>query len=112
MGENRKKAAIVASYLSGKYSYRDLMAKHGYGLATLHRWVKQYSEILNNAEIKEKVREPLEAPIAEMMPSDIKELQAELRKSRLMNELLTTIIDIAEEQLKVPIRKKYGTRQS
>jgi hypothetical protein len=46
------------------------------------------------------------------MPTDIKTLQAELRKSRLHNKVLLAVIDIAEQELGVPIRKKYGTRQS
>jgi hypothetical protein len=48
----------------------------------------------------------------ESMPSDIKTLQAELRKSQLHNELLNEMLNIAEEELKVPIRKKHGARQS
>jgi len=46
------------------------------------------------------------------MPSDIKALQAELRKSRLHNKLLNEMLNIAEEELNVPIRKKHGARQS
>jgi hypothetical protein len=40
--------------------------------------------------------------------SDVKKLQRELEKERLLNKLLNAMIDIAEEQLGVSIRKKYG----
>jgi len=40
----------------------------------------------------------------------VEALQKELAKERLRNKLLTAIIDIAEEELKIPIRKKYGTK--
>ena len=43
--------------------------------------------------------------------SDVKQLQEELRKAKLHNKLLNAIIDIAEEQLKIDIRKKSGTKQ-
>jgi hypothetical protein len=43
--------------------------------------------------------------------SDVKKLQRELEKERLHNKLLNAMIDIAEEQLGIPIRKKYGARQ-
>ena len=49
--------------------------------------------------------------LTEAMPSDVKTLQEELRKARLHSELLSAMIDIAEEDLGLPIRKKYGAGQ-
>ena len=49
--------------------------------------------------------------ILEELPSDVKSLQEELRKVKLHNELLNAIIDIAEDQLKINIRKKSGTKR-
>jgi hypothetical protein len=46
----------------------------------------------------------------EQLPSEVKLLQEELRQSKLHNELLTTMIDIAEKQLNISIRKKFGTK--
>ncbi len=46
----------------------------------------------------------------EALPTDVKKLQAELRKARLLNEVLTEVINIAEEELGLPIRKKSGTK--
>ncbi|HEY6435006.1 MAG TPA: hypothetical protein VIY47_00320 [Ignavibacteriaceae bacterium] len=45
------------------------------------------------------------------LPTEVKLLQEELRKSKLYNELLNTMIDIAEDQLKIDIRKKSGTKR-
>lgn len=111
MEKKLKKVSIVAEYLSGGISYRELQAKHGGSLGSLHRWIKQYQDEGEETLMKERVDsidQDLEAP----MPADVKTLQAELRKSRLHNKLLTAVIDIAEEELSAPIRKKYGTRQS
>jgi len=47
----------------------------------------------------------------DQLPSDVKILQEELRKAKLNNELLNAIIDIAEEQFKINIRKKSGTKR-
>jgi len=41
----------------------------------------------------------------------VKELQEDLRKARLHNEPLNAIIDIAEKELKIDIRKKSGTKR-
>lgn len=44
------------------------------------------------------------------LPTDVKQLQEELRKALLLNEILTEVINVAEEELKIPIRKKFGTK--
>ena len=42
---------------------------------------------------------------------EMEALKKELAQERLRNKLLTAMIDIAEEQLKIPIRKKSGTKR-
>jgi transposase-like protein len=115
------KSTIVSEYIRGGISYRELQAKYGCGLATLHRWVKEYMKgkeykaAEKEATVIEQLREVLseeEIGMDETMPTDIKALQAELRKSRLHNKLLNEMLNIAEEELKVPVRKKHGARQS
>ena len=44
------------------------------------------------------------------LPIEILELQKQLEQEQLHNKLLTAMIDIAEDELKIPIRKKYGTK--
>ena len=107
-----KKAAIVAEYLTGGISYRQLQAKYGGSLGSMHRWIKEYQETMEAMPIKESVDQLIDEGLGEEMPVDIKTLQAELRKSRLHNKLLKEVITIAEEELSAPILKKYGTRQS
>ena len=119
MKNNLDKSAVVSEYLRGGMSYRDLQAKYGCGLGTLHRWVHEYMQGKEYAVFKKEdtlfkqVRDLLaDEEQGEAMPGDVKTLQAELRKSRLHNKLLTEIINIAEEELNEPIRKKHGARQS
>ena len=42
----------------------------------------------------------------------IKRLERELADEKVMNKILNTMIDIADEQLGTQIRKKYNTQQS
>jgi len=118
---NINKSAVVSEYLRGGVSYRGLQTKYGCGLGTMHRWVheymegKEYKAAEKDTAVFKQVREVLseeEIQTDESMPSDIKTLQAELRKSRLHNKLLNEMLNIAEEELDVPIRKKHGARQS
>jgi transposase-like protein len=112
MKDKIKKAAIVAEYLRGDVSYRELQAKYGNSLGALHKWIHQYQQGMEDKLINEEINKLVDQDLGEGMPTDVKTLQAELRKSRLHNKLLKEIITIAEEDLSTPITKKYGTRQS
>ena len=109
----REEAAVVAAYLTGNYSYRSLSVKFGYSVGVIHKWVRQQGNKMSKPKQSKTKISVQELPMAmtEAMPSDIKTLQEELRKARLHNQLLSAMIDIAEEDLGLPIRKKYGAGQ-
>ena len=44
-------------------------------------------------------------------PAAIEQLQSELNRERLKNLALTTMIEVAEEELHIDIRKKAGAKQ-
>ncbi|MCK5103854.1 MAG: hypothetical protein KAR17_13615 [Cyclobacteriaceae bacterium] len=46
-----------------------------------------------------------------MLQRRIRELEKQLEGAKMKNISLETLIDVAEEQLNVPIRKKVGPRQ-
>jgi transposase-like protein len=110
-----KKQQIIKAYLLGKGSFRQLASQHGMGRTTIHRWVKEFCG--QSSEVS-KQSKAVNLPVMKKpktdkaLPADITALQKELQQERLRVKLLTTMIDIAEDELKIPIRKKYGTRQS
>ena len=102
----QEKEAIIAEYLLGENTYRKLEIKHGVDFRLIHSWVTKFQG--------KPVRKPKSIQrenVQEQLPSDVKQLQEELRKAKLHNELLNAIIDIAEDQLKINIRKKPGTKR-
>lgn len=102
-----EKEEIIAEYLTGKTSYRKLGAKYGVDFRTVHSWVMEHqgtNQRANRASLKKKA---VETPIT----TDVNELQKEVRRLQLHNKLLNAIIDVAEDQLKIDIRKKSGTKQ-
>ena len=110
MDKQTTKEAIIAEYLAGGTSYRKLSEKYGIKHQTIHAWVLSYQ-----GRRKEKIKvNHLNGRPKKDQPSesDVKKLQRELEKERLHNKLLNAMIDIAEEQLGVPIRKKSGAKQS
>ena len=108
-----KKPEIINEYLLGKVGYRVLSKKYGVSRSAINRWVMDFQgrERSKSRELK-SVHLPLmkQQPTGEKLPTDVAALQKELAQERLRNKLLTAIIEVAEEELKIPIRKKYGTK--
>jgi len=110
MDKQTTKEVIIAEYLAGGTSFRKLSTKYGIKHQTIHEWVQTYQ---GRRKQKIKVNHFNGRPKkTEPSVSDVKKLQQELVKAQLHNKLLNAMIDFAEEQLGVPIRKKYGTKQS
>jgi transposase-like protein len=110
-----KKQEIIDAYLLGKVGYRILSKKYGVSRSTINRWVMDFQgRERSRSRVFKTVHLPLmkQQDTQEGLPSEVATLQQELAKERLRNKLLTAIIDIAEQELKVPIRKKYGTKPS
>ena len=105
----QEQEGIIAEYLLGDTTYRKLGAKHGVDFRIIHHWISKFQgKQVKQVKPKNKLSDDLPK---EELPSDVKQLQEELRKAKLHNKLLNAIIDIAEGQLKIDIRKKSGTKQ-
>ena len=109
MEEKTKKELIIAEKITTGISYRQLAAKYNLCYQTIHQWVQEYhGKVRNRKEEYARKRKPF-VP-GDKLPADVKQLQEELRKALLLNEILTEVINVAEEELKIPIRKKFGTK--
>jgi transposase len=113
MGQDDKKIEVVAEYLKGGVTVRELERKYGTSRSAIHRWIKEYKLDGGPREKAEGTgsRPALEAKDTEMSTADVKRLRKELEEARLYNKLLNAMIDIAEEQFDIPIRKKSGAKQ-
>ena len=115
-GENQHKEAfrrwLIREISSGRMTQKeaidkfDFGVKDGYGL--LGNWMKRYSPSISVTlpVMSEKERQKLEA-----LQKQVKELEKQLENAQMKNVALETMIDVAEEQLKIKIRKKSGPKQ-
>ena len=78
------------------------------GHTLLHDWTKKYSD---EHELTLPVMTAEEKLEKQALQKRIKELEKKLDSSTMHVKALNTFIDIAEEQLKICIRKKSGTKQ-
>ncbi len=98
----------MEAYLRGGVTLRELEVRYKVPHSTIHRWVKEFESGLT----AEQLRESMERREKQgELPDDVRELQRQLAEARLKNELLNTMIDIAEDQLGVDIRKKRGAKR-
>lgn len=112
--DDKKRELIVAEYLEGEASYRELEMRYGIGSSTLHRWVTAAGLEAGRRKAKEEGGEPGgtgSGEAEENLAAEVRRLRGELRKAELHNKLLNAMIDIAEDQMGIPIRKKSGAKR-
>ncbi len=119
------KDQIIQEYLATGCGYRTLQKKYGISRTTICKWVQVYQGIhnlpptdlqqkhyLNPMERKEKNKlEPGSEKEQELLIK-IASLEKQLAHQQLKSEVLDTLINVAEKQLNISIRKKPGTQQS
>jgi transposase len=110
MNKIQEREQMLIEYLSGGTSTRKLAAKYGYGPSTIYRWLMSAKKEKSKLELLQASK--LAVKEKEAMPADVKQLQEELRYSRLKICLLEAMIDISDEEFGTNIRKKAGTRPS
>jgi len=111
--KRKSKDEIIAEYLSGDYTFRELGTKHNIPFRTIAGWVWAYQGRTISWREKMKHRKEKLTGIKEPeLPKELKLLQQELRKQQLHNKLLEEIIRIGEKQTGIDWKKKFGTKQS
>lgn len=111
------KVGIVSEYIQSGCSANEIIKKyHISSRVTFLNWVDRYA-------FEEKLvslpSEPIEGDMAKKDPEQlIKELQSENRRlqkalalEQLRSKAYDTMIDLAEKQFNIPVRKKSGTKQ-
>ena len=114
---------VIEARLQNGYSVRRLTKIFPLSKHTIERWIANFAE--DNPEVpimSKKTVKPKEVfsetESRQELPDDVKTLQAELlkvkeelRKEKLRADAYDTMIDIAEDMFKVPIRKKAGAKR-
>ena len=102
-----KRELIIAEYLVGNTTYRKLEKKHGIDFRTIHSWVMKNK----GKDYKKESKSILNVVDSPSDSKEVQRLKKELATSQLHAKLLNTIIDIAEKEFNIDIRKKSGTKQ-
>ncbi|MCO5239335.1 MAG: helix-turn-helix domain-containing protein [Chitinophagaceae bacterium] len=118
------KERATKEYLVNGMSYRALAAKYGVSRSTINKWVlvnqgiynlprsrKQSSYDLQQKALGKKSKQP---PLIQQneLEKKIALLEKQLEWEKLRSHALETMINVAERELNIDIRKKHGTKQS
>ena len=102
------KLAVVSQVEKGDFTYKQAQKCYGIqGRSTVLVWLRKYGNLDWSKPIIHTMSKQEETPAQK-----IKRLERELADEKVMNKILNTMIDIADEQLGTQIRKKYNTQQS
>ena len=110
------KRSVVRALTEGRLSIQEAQLAYGIKAArTIKQWIKQLDQ--ENVELSGITSSMAESN--KQHPSSSQDLQAahealkkQLAEAQLKIAALNTLIDVAEEQLKINIRKKPGAKQS
>lgn len=113
------KRMVIREYLAGGVSQGALLRKYNIGAkSAIPRWMKRfgYTEADKLQDINftglipaDLAKKKEEATNSELLKR-IKELERQLQDEKLRSELYSRIIDKAEKELKIPIRKKPNSK--
>ena len=98
---------MVSEYLQGA-RLSDLMRKYSInGYSTILPWIR----IFAGKPIVHKMKKEESEKEIEKLRRELELKESELQFEKDRNHALNTMIDIAEEELKIEIRKKPGAKQ-
>ena len=112
---NSLKRKIAKAYISGQASYAILAEENGLRDKTVVKefvkWYRHKLEQEPDFDIKPEMPENPTILSEKELQVRVRELEKELHLAKLKAEMLETIIDLAEEQFNLDIRKKSGAKQ-
>src|SRR5438309_1238589 len=110
------KRKVAMEVLQGKWRTMSTAQKvyNIQGNAMIAKWIKYYTLVEDTTKTREVFLQAMtkqEREEFEILKRKITELEKQLTNETHRAGLYKTMIEIAEEQLNIPIKKKYGARQ-
>ena len=110
------KLMVVQDYLSSDISQSALKKKYNFGgNKNIYNWMRKF-EVSKPIEDQNELyrvmaKEQQKSALEQELELKISKLEEELKREQLRTKALNVMIDIAERDLKVDIRKKSGAKR-
>jgi transposase-like protein len=111
-----EKMGMIQEYLTTEISMTQMVKKYHIGWSTIPKWMRNFGIPMPNEDpvqitMSEENKKQEKKDTVETLEAKLQELQAELDKEKLKNLALSTMIEVAEKELQIDIRKKSGAKQ-
>ena len=109
-----KKRKIVEEIRSGMFTIKQSTKQYQLSVSNLQAWHRWYykTRLLKYYRLKPSFLMKPSQTTVEQLKQELTEAQAQLAQVKLQNTALETMISVAEKQLNIEIRKKYGSKRS
>lgn len=117
------KKQVISEYLASELTKREILDKYGIKAnSAIQEWMRKfgvsdpyakmdYLGILNHHRLKKKKPEPSEIELQNVALSKrVRDLEKQLGDEKLRSEMFARVIEIAEKDYKLNIRKKQDTK--
>lgn len=117
------KKKIISEYLETRQTKQEILDKYGIrSKSPLQKWMKEYGILDPYAKkdylgVMNTIRTEKNPPQSSDLELQVKELQEQnkrlerqLLEERIRAEMFGRVIELAEKEFKLPIRKKYDTK--
>ena len=106
------KFATIEEYFSGDLSFSNFCKKKSLDRSTFHYWLLTFApEGHLSSKDMGKQKEGSESEEIRELKLQLRQKELELKKEKMRADFYETMVDVAEEQFNIPIRKKAGTKR-
>lgn len=110
--ETSFKFSVIEEYLSADLSLSDFCKKKSLDRATFRYWLLTFAPEghLSSRDMSTE-KERTESEEVHELKRQLRQKELALKKEKMRADFYETMIDVAEEQFHIAIRKKAGTKQ-
>ena len=113
--DDAQKLQILEEYMNSEESMETFQTKHGMGHCTISRWMTKFGLSRKSPkqfiEMKQRIEQSPEKALRERtLEAKVCQLEKELKTERLKSLAYKTMVEVAEEELGIEIRKKSGAK--
>jgi len=110
------KLKVVQEYLNTDAGFMEVKQKYGLrSNKSIPDWMRKFglkTPVQGHNELQNAMKEQIQrTPLERELELKVKKLEKELEHERLRTLALNTMIDIAERDLKIKVRKNSGAKQ-
>jgi transposase len=110
------KLKVIQDYISSDLGYEETKKKYGIlGNSCISNWMRKFgfkSPDSKTLKLQSQMTKEADKTVKEReLEQMVEKLEKQLEYEKLRNLALNTMIDVAERDLKTPIRKKLGAKR-